>query len=229
MKNTIIAALSIAVLSASAQTSIAPPQAGFIQDVTGAFRPVYGFAGNFVIGDIVATAAVPDGRALFAFSTTGQPALVYVQSSQTLLQWNGTTFLPMPIDCASIAANFVWSIAAPDSDHAAFIIERDDGLWDVRVLLATGEPDSQTALPGLKAPAVLLASGDIVSRDSGGLVVSHTDGTQVHIQAQLPGPFSLQQMGDGWVHLRGRADARDFAVRITPGHEGFYALPEVRQ
>ena len=181
------------------------------------------------VGHLVTSASAPSGPALFAFSANGQPALVYLINSHALLQWNGSAFVLIPLDSAAIAADTLWSIAAPDPDHAAFLVERHDGLWNVRVLLATGEMDSQTALPGLKTPALMLASGDIVSTETQGLVISASDGSEVHLAAQLPRGFSLQQIGDGWLQLRDLSQHRDVAVRVLKNHEGLYTLPEVSQ
>ena len=137
--------------------------------------------------------------------------------------------MPIPLDWTALAADAVLSIAQPDPDHAAIIVHRNDGVWDVRVLLATGEVDSQTALPTVTPPAYMLASGDMVSSDDGGLVVHKADGSVVHIAARLPDSFSLQQMGDRWLQLRDLTNAEEFAVRISKDREGFYALPEVNR
>jgi hypothetical protein len=255
----LMAALSFLAVSAWAQPAIAPPQIGFIQDTAGTMRPVYGLAGNFLMGEpiaagvisgafsgsfgwtktdstvnvtdsqgqAIAAADAPDGPALFAFGSDGKPALAYLFLSNTLLQWSGAELTPVPLDGAAIAADAVLSIAAPDSDHAAMLVQRKDGVWDLRVLLATGEVDSQAALPAVTAPACMLANGDVVSRDDDSLVVHKVDGSVVHIAARLPDSFSLQQMGDRWLQLRDLGNGGQFAVRISKDREGYYALPEV--
>jgi hypothetical protein len=261
MKKIIFTALSLTLGTAWSQPVILPPQVGFIQDQLASFRVIYGFACNFIAGDvslknvtsatfsgsfgllktdsailitdaqaqIVATVSAPDGPALFAFSGDRSPALSFLIDSNELLHWDGATFVQTPLDSAALEADAIWSIAAPDPDHAAFLVERQGALWNVRVLLQTGEVDSQTALPGLAAPAFLLANGDVVSTEAAGLIVNKPDGSQVHIPAQLPQSFSLQQMGDGWLQLRDLSNARNFAVRVAKNREGFYALPEVSQ
>jgi hypothetical protein len=178
-------------------------------------------------GQAIAASDAPAGPALFAFASDGKPALVYLFTSTTLLQWSGAALTPVPFDWAALAADAVLSIAEPDPDHAAMLVQRKDGVWDVRVLLATGEVDSQAALPNVTPPACMLASGDVVSSDDGGLVVHKADGSVVHIAARLPDSFSLQQMGDRWLQLRDLANTEEFAVRISKDREGFYALPEV--
>lgn len=253
------ATLSFLAVSAWAQPAIAPPQLGFMQDSAGSLRPVYGVAGNFLMGEpiaagvissafsgsfgwtktdstvnvtdsqgqAIAAADAPDGAALFAFTGDGKPALAYLFTSNTLLQWSGAELTPVPLDGAALAADAVLSIAEPDPDHAAMLVQRKDGVWDVRVLLATGEVDSQTAVPAVTAPACMLASGDVVSRGDVGLVLHKSDGSVVHIAARLPDSFSLQQMGDRWLQLRDLGNGGEFAVRIIKDREGYYALPEV--
>ncbi len=245
----LLALLSIS--AAWAQTSLAPPQVGFIRDSGNALRPVYGIAGNFVLGPAASTGVVsaafsgsfgwvktdstllvtdrlgqaltsmdaPAGPALFAFSQDGAPSLALFAGTNALIQWNAGTFQQV----ATLYASTVVSIASPDVDHAALVVQRDDGLWDVRLLLATGETVSQTALPGLRAPVLMLATGDFVYTDADGVVVRKTDGVELHICTPLPESFAFQQMGDGWIQLG------KYVVRITAGREQSYALPEAEQ
>jgi hypothetical protein len=257
MMKAILVTLSIMAGVAYAQT-LAPPQVGFMQDAANSFRPVYGIAGNFLpgnvvaggvisaaysgsfglfktssaivvtdqAGSIVASHAEPDGPALFAFTRTGEPALAYIPAANTLLAWDGAAFDPVPFDPTALTASAVLSIAAPHSGHAAMIVQREDGLWDVRVPLATGEIDAQTAVPGVTPPMLMLANGGLVYSDVNGIVLRSSDGTERHIKAQLPASFALQQMGDGWMQLRDLGSSQQFAIRITPNREQYYQLPE---
>jgi len=180
-------------------------------------------------GKAIATSDASAGPALFAFASDGRPALAYWFRSKTLLRWSGATLTHVRLDGAAIAADDVLSIAEPDPDHTAMLVKRKDGVWDVRILLATGAVDSQTALPAVTAPACMLVNGNVVSSDDVGLVVHKTDGSVVHLAARLPVSFSLQQMGDGWLQLWDLGSGAQFAVRLTKGREGFYALPEVNR
>lgn len=232
------------------------PQVGFIQDSADALRPVYGLAGNFVLGDsvaanveaasfsgsfgilkttsalvvidrqgqVVASQDAPAGPALFAFSRNATPALAYLPNVNVLLQWSDGVFQQVPLASANVL-----SIAAVDSDQAAFVLQRDDGLWDVRILLSTGEVISQTALLGVAAPALMLATGELLYGDANGIVVRKLDGSEKHIDAQLPATFAFRQMGDGWIQVRDLATQQQYAVRLTDGKEQFYALPGVDQ
>jgi hypothetical protein len=232
-----------------------------MRDATDSLRPVYGIAGNFLLGDavalgvisaahsgssgwlktsstiavfdktgsIVASADAPDGPALFAFARTGEPALAYVMVANALLVWNAGALNAVSFDATALGASAVLSIASPDSDHAAMIVQRDDGLWDVRVQLATGEIDAQTALLGIAPPVLMLATGDLVFSDVNGIVLRETDGSERHISAHLPASFAFQQMGEGWIQVQDLAGGRQFAVRIAQNREQSYQLPEVDQ
>jgi len=256
------ALLSLALAAvACAQPAIAPPQVGFIQDSANSFRPVNGFAANFVLGnpitsnvlsaafsgslglsttgaaltvtdskgETVATTAAPAGPALFAFSRTGARALAFFPNAGSLLLWNHGTFEPIPYDQSAFPTSAVQSIAWPDPLHAAFLLERNDEIWAVRILLATGQVDSQFALPGVIAPVLWLATGELVWTDASGIVIRRHDGSETHLAAQIPANFSLQQMGNEWIQGADLAGADQFAIRVTPGHEGFFALPGVQQ
>src|SRR5579872_4141937 len=51
-------AFLLVVLNASAQPTLAPPHVGYMQDMAGAIRPVDGLAGNFLIGETVASGVI---------------------------------------------------------------------------------------------------------------------------------------------------------------------------
>ncbi|HEX4592948.1 MAG TPA: hypothetical protein VH157_01675 [Bryobacteraceae bacterium] len=261
MMREILATITIAAGLASAQTAVTAPQVGFMHDAADSVRPVYGIAGNFLLGDPVATGVLsaafsgsygliktgsavividragsivgssnaPDGPALLSFAPTGEPALAYLPDTTTLLAWSAGTLSVVPFDPAAIGAGAVLSIASPDSDHAALVVQRDDGLWDARILLATGEVDAQTAIPGVAAPVLMLASGELVYSDANGIVVRKPDGSERNIIAPLPASFAFEQLGDGWIQLRDLTSAQQFAIRIIENRERSYQLPEVDQ
>lgn len=242
--------------AAWAQHAVGPPQVGFIQDGHGHIHIVNGLAGNFLVGAAVSSGIIsagysgsfgllksdaalivvdrqgrgvasvlaPNGPALFAFATDGSPALAYFEQSKTLLIWDGHTFqtsgpsgTPAPL-----------AIATVTSKQAEFIVQRDTGLWQLGIEVATGATVSQTALPGITAPVLLPASGGVVYRDAQGLVVRKPDGSEKHIAAHLPESLAFSQMGNGWIQITDLATGRLSAVNVQPGHEQYYLLPEVR-
>ena len=244
-----------------AQTALAPPQIGFMQDGAGGLRPVLGVAGNFLTGEAVlgdvrsaafsgsyglvktgstllaidqdgqvaASADAPDGRALFGFSRNGEPALAYIPAANRLIAWKNGAFETVPLDAASFSDGAAVSIGARDPDHAELIVQREGGLWLVQIALVTGEVDSQAALPGVRAPVLLLATGELVYGDANGIAVRKADGSERHVAAQLPESFALSLLGEGWVLLSDSIGGPQFAVRIAEGREQLYQLPEVSQ
>lgn len=249
MRLLLIAAILVA--SAAGQSAIRPPQLGFAGQADGTVRPVYGVAGNFILGASVksevisqafsgslgllktaATLEVFDaqgrvlasmdaaaGPALFAFSADGVSALAYIANGKTLVEWRDGKFTTAPFRRES---DTVVAIAMPNAFEAALIIDRNGGLWE---LGAT----SLKALPNVTAPVLALASGELLFSDASGMVLQKPDHSEVHIAGQLPAKYSLQQMDQGWVQLSDSESARRCAIRVSPGHEGFYQLPEVGQ
>jgi hypothetical protein len=259
-----LSAITLIVLSvvASAGAQIRPPQLGFSGAADGTLRPVYGVAGNFILGPPIAgkvisqafsgslgllktesTLAVFDGQgkvlattdaaagpASFAFSLDGATALAYVASSNTLVEWSGGKFATGPaLHPETRAAETVLGVALPNPLEAALIVQRDDGIWEVRFPLARVRLVSQKALVGVTAPVLALGSGELVYGDTNGIVLRKPDNSEVHVAAQLPAKFSLQQMDGEWVQLSDLATARRFAIRVASGREGFYQLPEAGQ
>jgi hypothetical protein len=253
------AAMALWAQPAGAQPALSPPQIGYIQDGGNSLRPVYGIAGNFVLGDATASGVIsaafsgsfglvktdsavyaidrqgqvlagvdaPAGSALFAFSRSGAPAFAYFVDANVWMTWDGQTFQPLSIDLTAFGPAAVLSVGSPNDGEAAIVLQRDDGLWDLRVLLATSEVTSQTAILGVSAPLLLLASGDLIYSDANGIVIRTSDGQEKHIAAPLPESFVLQQMGDAWVELRGLNTPVQRAVRINGSQS--YALPGVDQ
>ena len=179
-------------------------------------------------GRQLSKAGAPAGPALFAFSENGSPALAYFEHNASLQVWDGHRFHSAEFNAASLRANAVLSIAAPDSNRATFLIQRDDGLWEVGVRTATGAVVSQIALPDIEAPVLLLATGDLVYRDRHGVVVRRVDSSEKHIAARLPKNAAFSQMGDGWVQITDLATGHLSAVSVEPAHERYYLLPEAR-
>ena len=246
---------------ACAQPALTPPQVGFLQDGANSFRPVFGIAGNFAVGNSVldgVTSAsysgsfgllktdtsviavdsqgqvlgamdAPPGPADFAFFSDGSPAFVYLPGPNLLFEWYGTGFQMVPFDCQLFPASAVLAISAPDRAHVAFLIQHDYGPWEIRVLIESGEADSQEALSGAGTPALRLSSGELIYTDSNGAVIRKSDATEIRLAGQLPANFTLVQMGAGWVEVSDVSSSARFALRVTPGHEGVFVLPEVSQ
>jgi len=244
----------IIVASAAAQSGIRPPQLGFAGSADSTLRPVYGVAGNFILGPPVQEKVISEafsgslgllktesalevfgnqgqvlaamdavaGPALFAFSLDSLTALAYIPGSNTLVEWKAGQLVAQLVNMPfRPELGTVLAIALPNALEASLIVQREDGIWEV----GSG---SQKALVGVTAPLLVLASGRLLYHDARGIVLRNSDNSEVHIAAQLPGKFSLQQMDSNWVQLSDLATARRFAIRVIPGREGFYELPESR-
>jgi len=241
--------LSWVALNAAAQ--IRAPQMGFAGGADGTLRPVYGVAGNFILGRSVATKAISQ-----AFSGS----LGLLKTDATLVAFDGQGQVLARMDAAPGPALFAFSpdgvtalayvassntlvewrggkfstvsppsepgtvvaIAMPNAFEAALIIDRNGDLWEVGAA-------SLKALPNVTVPVLAFASGNFVYSDASGIVIRRPDNSEVHITAHLPAKFSMQQMGSDWVQLMDLESGRRFAIRILSGHEGFYQLPEAGQ
>ncbi len=203
--------------------------------VSAAFSGLFGFLKwDGVLGVIdkqgrqIAKVSAPAGPALFAFSEDGSPVFAYLEHNASLQVWDGHRFQPAELNAAALRATSVVAVAAADSKLATFIVQREDGLWALSIRLATGAMVSQIALPGVAAPVLLLATGDMVYRDTHGVVVRHQDGSEKPIAVHLPKSVAFSQMGDNWVQITDLATGRLSAVSVQPGHERYYLLPEAR-
>ena len=171
----------------------------------------------------------PSGPAAFAFFSDGSPAFVYLPGANLLFMWYGTAFQMVPFDCRLFLPSAVLGISAPDRGHVAFLVERNRGLHEIRLLVESGQPDSQIYLGRASGPAFRLSSGELVFADATGLVIRNADASEIHLNASLPSSFTLAQIGTGWVELSDAASSARIAIRVSRGHEGLYFLPGVNQ
>jgi hypothetical protein len=256
MKQLVITILLAA--GAIAQTAIRPPHMGFAAVSGGTLRPIYGVAGNFILGPsvagnvisqafagsvgllktastlaafdaqgrVLATTDAAAGPALFAFSPDGVTAIAYIAASNTFIEWSAGRFEAIPYHPEP---DNILAIALPNAFEASVIVQRSSGIWEVRLPFNRSRVVSQKALTGVTAPVLALAFGDLVFADTGGIVLRKPDNSEIRIAGALPAKFSLQQMASDWVQLSDSNSARRYAIRITPGREALYQLPEAGQ
>ncbi|MGA2880924.1 MAG: hypothetical protein ABSG13_18395 [Bryobacteraceae bacterium] len=210
---------------------LGPPIAGKI--ITEAFCGSFGLlktdsslSAFDAAGKLLATMDVAPGPALFAFSPDTIAALAYIASSNTLLEWRGHGFAPLSLNYI-VTSETVLAIAFPTAAEALLIVQRNGSIWELNLPLGAIGAVSQNALSGVRAPLLALPLGDLVYRDTEGIAIRRTDRSEVHLAAPLPGSFSLQQMNQEWVQLTDLTSNARFAIRTTPGREGFYQLPEI--
>jgi hypothetical protein len=250
-----LTALFLFSIAVWAQHAIAPPEVGFLLDSHSHVYPVNGLAGNFVVGRVEGSGIIsaafsgafrllktdsalsvvnqlgrivermdaPPGPALFAFSANGSPAVAYFSQSKTLRVWDGREFRAGPDFDQDVL-----TIGSLSATLGEFVIQRDGELWELRVDLESGAIVSQAALPGIAAPVLMLAGGELVYRDSKGLAIRQADGSEKHIAAHLAANVAFGQMGGTWVQITDLATGRLSALNVQPEHEAYYLLPEVR-
>ncbi len=155
-----------------------------------------------------------DGKALFAFSQDGVPALVFLPGSNTLQQWRTDHFEWVRFFADSLGGDPV-AIARPTENWVRFVIRRPDGFWQLDLSTQDGSILGQTALPRIQGSVLLQADGSLIYLDQSSLVIGSR-----RIELGSVGG-ELRSIGDGWVQVG------QLAVRITPGHEQVSQFPEV--
>lgn len=167
--------------------------------------------------EVVERSEAPAGPALFAFDSTGAPALVYYSG---ILRGLG----PEP---ASIALDGdVVSIASTGPHSAAAIVRRADQLWTARVALDSATVENETLISGVSGPVFLLPGGDLLFTRDSDLVMRDQAGAERTLAAGFEVEM-FESMGKDWVAVRERGGQRLYALRITPQDLELYQLPEV--
>jgi len=177
-------------------------------------------------GKLLSSIDVSGGPALFAFSPAGNLALAYIASSGAWIEWRGGAFAPVSLSGGEALPDAVLAIALPTPLEASVLVQRDDMVWELSFPLGKWGAVSEKALSGVRAPVLVLPSGDVVFSGAHGIVIRRTDASEVHVAASLPSNFSLQQMNRDWVQLSDLTSRARFAIPTAPGREGFYQLPE---
>jgi hypothetical protein len=183
-----------------AQSGISPPLAGYVRDGGGALRPVYGVAGNLVLGGPVAQGILSvafSGRvvlaktsdSLYAFDPQGQPL-----GRMDAPEGPARLFVPpggrVALACLSGTSESI--------------------LWKDGSFQSVSTPDCET----LAVPFV--SEGDV-------LIFRRADGTELRTGIEGPA-LSIEQMGEGWYSVR--QARRHLAVRVLEDRLETYRLPE---
>jgi hypothetical protein len=166
------------------------------------------------------------GRALFAFTPAGAPALAWLPDTLELLRWNGVRFEPTSASAANLNGSVV-SVAAPDSSRAAFLVQRGRQLWRVDLSLFDGGVLFAANLPGASAPALLFDDGTLLYAGKSALVLRGPQGEERTI-AFSGSAAQFTPMGRDWILVENsqrRGGLR--GLRVSTGK--LFELPEVAQ
>jgi len=243
----------------SAQSGLAPPRVGYVRDGGDLLRPVLGIRANFILGDavienvrsaafsgrsglvrtggeilvldeqarIVIRQPVAGGDALFAFSADGSPGMVYLRETAELYRCQPEGLEPVPWDPSEIEGR-VLSVGVFRAGLFSLVTDRGDGLWLLVASMATGRVRFQALLPGVSAPVLLRPDGGLLYAERGDLVIREPGATE----RRLPLPVAaaaLEQMGEGWIHVRTSDDGPGLALRLNADGEQLYRLPGAGQ
>ena len=233
---------------------LAPPRIGYVSDSTGAFRPVLGVSGNFLLGEPLAdsvvsagfsgtfsffktdtTLSIVDGAvktdfpssagpAIFSFS--GHAGFVYSFSGRTLQRWDGANLADVPLD---FFPGDVLALAQPDLNRVWLAVRQSDA--QVYLLLfdgVTGTLQSSAPLTGASGNLALLNDQEFLYGNASGLVLHRDSGIEITLSASLVGDVHFERIGALWWSVRDDA-GQHFAVRTEPGREGVFQLPENTQ
>ena len=163
------------------------------------------------------------GPVLFAFTSAGAPALVWLSSSQELLRWNGLQFERLSIDPGVLSGTAV-SLAAPDLGRAAFLVQRGEQLWRVDLSLLDGSVLASENIPAAAAPVILLDDGTIVyARVSQDIVIRNPQGMERSVPFS-GSPAALTLLGQDWILAESGSPQIHSALRLGTG--ALFELPE---
>jgi hypothetical protein len=220
-----------------AQSGLDRPQMGMMLDSSGAARPVLGLPGSISLADPAAasvvslgcsascliktdsslvapdsTTAAPPGPALFAFDASG--AFVYFAQSKQLARWQGGQLTPVDYEVAGDILSIRSVNGAPE-----FAVRRGDGIDIVGV--------GNTIVDSLprSARAVMLFDGGVLYSTREEVILRRADASELRFP--LTGARSFVAMAADYIEIR--AAASTFALRLTPGREKFFLLPETPQ
>ena len=247
---------SIAALG-SAQSTLAPPTLGFVHDNAGALRPVLGLAGNFMLGDPIASDVSSTAfSGSFGFAKTSNALAIFDLQGRTILSVDapsgpalfafartgqqGLVFYPQSGALLSWNNGALTDLAidAPALGGNALSIAFVDAnhvtflvdrgeLWSVRIALDSGEPDLQFSIHGAAAPVLMLANGNMLLSLSKGLVMRSAKGIEERLDVVPPANSTLNSMGDGWIQLLAPAGQPQYALQLSGRR--IYQLPEAAQ
>jgi hypothetical protein len=221
-----------------AQGTIDPPRMGVMVDGFAHARPVFGVSASVSLGEAFAGAVVasscsdswcifktrdaigaggvltkaPPGPALLAID--GATALMYFPLFHMLARWRDGTLEP-------VAMNVTGTIVGLRSNAglAQFAVRRNAVTWIV-------DADNQAidSIPSASGPVILLPGATIYT-DGDDVVLRRADGSELRFPA--PGARSFLAMATNYVQIR--AGQSSYALRIDPGHERIFELPEPAQ
>jgi len=217
----------------TAQTQV---RLGMMLDSSGAVRPVHGVAASVTTGDATAigvvsfscgrerclykaadtltdgrhSVAAPAGAAILGFD------MVYFPESKQFACWRDGGLTPIVLDVTG-------DVLALGREGGALeiAVRRDSGVAVLRVRIDIGETELREQYPNATGP-VLLLSDRVLLATADELILRHSDGSEQRFP--LAGAQALFAASEDLVQIR--TTDGNFALRVTPGRELLFQLPE---
>lgn len=194
-----------------AQSGIAPPRVGYIRDEAGALRPVYGVAGNFVLGRPV------NRRPVISAAFSGRLGLAKNTAALYAFDREGRRLGRLAV--ADGPAQFAFS---PDGSEALVFLPdtsewfrwTNGGFQPVPI-----ENTEETLIP----TGLTLAGGKSLVVADNELVLRKPDGTEARTTLTEP-ILGIEWMGEDWIYVR--EAGRHTAARLAEDGLEVYRLPE---
>jgi hypothetical protein len=223
----------IALAAVGAAQELGLPRVGCLVDDAGSLRPVFGLAGNFLIGgperaNVLSAACSgsltaiqtdsglevngrswegPQGRAVFALA--GRDVVAWLPDTAELVAPGGRRV-------AYDLQGEVLALSATSHRHATAVVRRGDSLWLCE--LRGGFLYSETELSGIRPP-VFLAGGALMYTDGADLVIDN-------VRLALPEPvLRFEQLGAGAIRIV--LAAGHLVLWLRDGEWQLYRLPEI--
>jgi hypothetical protein len=218
-----------------AQGTIDQPRMGVMVDGFARARPVFGVSASVTLGDPAASGVVAvacsdswcilktrDAIVAGGVSAKAAPgpgllaidaatALVYFPRFHMLARWHDGILEPVAMNVTGTIVG-LRSIAGV----AQFAVRRNGVTWIV-------DADNQAidSIPSASGPLILLPGATIYT-DGDDVVLRRADRSEVRFP--VPGAQSFAAMAASYVQIR--AGQASYALRIDPGHERIFELPE---
>jgi len=238
-----------------AQPSLLPPRVGLTRDASNSLRPVFGTAGNFILGAVErenVLSAACSGRA--GMAKTDEEVLILNEEGRTVARLEvggGPALFAFRVDgrpglvYLQGAGELVrweggrlepaaWDPVDADGEVVALAVNSDERFSAVvqregGLWLLEMAASSGRVLSQMRLPG---ASLPLHLRQDGTQVFAEESGLVIRTRRgeqrwlALPAPAeSLEEMGEGWLRVVTGAATRSFALRFRPDGEDLYQLP----
>ncbi len=171
-------------------------------------------------GTVAARWPAPPGSALFAFTASGEPALVYFSKTGELWRLAREGLQPL-----GDAGQHVVAIGLADAEHAVLIERSRDGLGMRTISLVTGSVEHEILSAESFGPALVTPDGRVVYVQGEQLRVRERGAPEHSLPMPAPVQF-LAQISCEWIEARLEENGGRMALRLRAGDIGLYRLPE---